>query len=285
MISVRNLIPLTAALAGFGVFAGIGMSLPAARASRPIESYDRIVVSAPVQLLMASGDRFLAANFESIRAAATTVDTPDAADDNASLTLRARRVVSQLNPCHEDNYYQANAFLTWGGAVEEGNEILRKATDCRTWDELPPFYYGFSQYFFLQDFAEAQQALDKAANRATANRAFFRRLAVMIAARELKDDNAALAFLQHEREQADDPKLQSMLDQRIGRLQGLIALRAAQQRYEARFGQPLSDPQALVESGELAALPDDPLRIGYEFADGHFRLRELKIAGLKRQAQ
>ena len=73
-----------------------------------------------------------------------------------------------------------------------------------------------------------------------------------------------------------------MLDKRIVRLQGLMALRAAQQRYEARFGQALTDPQALIDSGELNAFPDDPLRIGYEFAEGRFRLRELKIAGLER---
>jgi hypothetical protein len=42
-------------------------------------------------------------------------------------------VVVQLNPCHEDNYYQGNALLTWGGAVAEGNELLKRATDC-----LPP---------------------------------------------------------------------------------------------------------------------------------------------------
>ena len=231
---------------------------------------------------MSGGDRFLAANFESIRTVATASDAPAAIEHNTSFAIRARRVVAELNPCHEDNYYQGNALLTWGGAVKEGNDLLRRATDCRVWDELPPFFYGFNQYFFLHDIADARTALEIAANRSEANAAGFRKLAIMLAAGEIEDTSAALDFLRNERAQTSDPSLREMLDKRIARLQGLITLRAAQQRYEARFGQPLTNPQALIDSGELEAFPNDPLRIGYEFADGRFRLKELKIAGLER---
>ena len=278
----RELIPLAIALAGFGVFAAIWALRPPVSATPPAEVFDRVVVSAPVQVLMTGGDRFLAANFESIRAVATASDAPEAAEANASFAIRARRVVAQLNPCHEDNYYQGNALLTWGGAVAEGNDLLKRATECRSWDEVPPFFYGFNQYFFLHDIEGARAALETAATRATDNAAGFRKFAIMLAAGELKDDSAALDFLQRERAATADPRLQGMLDKRITRVQGLISLRAAQQRYEARFGQPLSDPAALIESGELDAFPNDPLRIGYEFAEGRFRLKELQIAGLER---
>ncbi|MCV2219321.1 hypothetical protein [Thauera sp. Sel9] len=282
MMDRRNLAPLAVAVAGFGLFATIWATRPLVNATPSAEVFDRVVLSAPVQLLLTGGDRFLAANFESIRAVATASDAPEAAEANASFAIRARRVVAQLNPCHEDNYYQGNALLTWGGAVAEGNDLLKRATDCRFWDEVPPFFYGFNQYFFLHDVDGARAALETAAERATDNAAGFRKFAIMLAAGELKDDSAALEFLQRERAQTNDPKLQGMLDKRIARLQGLMALRAAQQRYEARFGQALTNPQALIDSGELNAFPDDPLRIGYEFAEGRFRLRELKIAGLER---
>ncbi|MFT3757750.1 hypothetical protein [Thauera sp.] len=282
MMDSRNLAPLAVAVAGFGLFAAIWAMRPPVNAAPPAEVFDRVVLSAPVQLLLTGGDRFLAANFESIRAVATASDAPEAAEANASFAIRARRVVAQLNPCHEDNYYQGNALLTWGGAVAEGNDLLRRATDCRFWDEVPPFFYGFNQYFFLHDVDGARAALETAAERATDNAAGFRKFAIMLAAGELMDDSAALEFLQREHAQTSDPKLQGMLDKRIIRLQGLMALRAAQQRYEARFGQALTNPQALIDSGELNAFPDDPLRIGYEFAEGRFRLRELKIAGLER---
>ncbi len=281
-MNARNAVPLVIAALGFGVFAAIWAMRPPASTEPPPEVFDRVVVSAPVQLLLTGGDRFLAANIESIRAVATTSDNPEAAEANASFAIRARRVVAQLNPCHEDNYYQGNALLTWGGTVAEGNDLLKRATECRTWDEIPPFFYGFNQYFFLHDVEGARASLEIAAERATDNAAGFRKFAIMLAAGELKDDSAALDFLQQERTQTSDPKLQGMLDKRIARLQGLITLRAAQQRYEARFGQPLTNPQALIDSGELEAFPNDPLRIGYEFVDGRFRLKELKIAGLER---
>ena len=281
-MNARNALTLAISALGFGVFATIWAMRPPIGTEPPPVVFDRVVVSAPVQLLLTGGDRFLAANIESIRAAATTSDNPEAAEANASFAIRARRVVAQLNPCHEDNYYQGNALLTWGGAVAEGNDLLKRATECRTWDEIPPFFYGFNQYFFLHDVEGARASLEIAAERATDNAAGFRKFAIMLAAGELKDDSAALDFLQQERTQTSDPKLQGMLDKRIARLQGLITLRAAQQRYEARFGQPLTNPQALIDSGELEAFPNDPLRIGYEFADGRFRLKELKIAGLER---
>ena len=282
MRSARDLIPLGLAAVGFGVFAAIWAMRPPVSAAPPAEVFDRVVVSAPVQVLMTAGDRFLAANFESIRAVATASDAPEAAEANASFAIRARRVVAQLNPCHEDNYYQGNALLTWGGAVAEGNDLLKRAADCRSWDEVPPFFYGFNQYFFLHDIEGARAALETAATRATDNAAGFRKFAIMLAAGELNDDSAALEFLQRERAATADPKLQGMLDKRVTRVQGLITLRAAQQRYEIRFGHALTDPAALIESGELDAFPNDPLRIGYEFADGRFRLKELKIAGLER---
>lgn len=281
-MNARNALPLAISALGLGIFATIWAMRPPIGAEPPPEVFDRVVVSAPVQLLLTGGDRFLAANIESIRAATATSDNPETAETNASFAIRARRVVAQLNPCHEDNYYLGNALLTWGGAVAAGNDLLKRATECRTWDEIPPFFYGFNQYFFLHDIEGARASLEIAAERATDNAAGFRKFAIMLAAGELKDDSAALDFLQQERAQTSDPKLQGMLDKRITRLQGLIALRAAQQRYEARFGQPLTNPKALIDSGELEAFPNDPLRIGYEFVDGRFRLKELKVAGLER---
>lgn len=272
--------PLGVAVLGFALFAATwAMRIPA---SQKPDLADRVVVSAPVQLLLAGGDRFLAANVESVRAVATTSDAADAVESNALFGIRARRVVSQLNPCHEDNYYMGNALLTWGGAVSEGTELLRRAIDCRAWDELPPFLYGFNQYYFLRNGEEARWALELAAGRSSKNAAVLHKSAIMIAAGEFRDDDAALEYLTRERDRSTDPKLRQMLDKRVGRLAGLIQLRTAQQRYEAQFGKPLTDPRALLEHGLLQSFPTDPMRLGYEFADGRFRLKEMKIAGMEK---
>lgn len=245
----------------------------------PAPSHDRVVIAAPVLVALYGGDRFLAADLEALRLAATGRD--DGESDTFYL-LRAHKVVAELNPCHEDNYYLANALLTWGGAVEAGGGILERATRCRQWDEVPPFLYGFNQYFFNRDIETAQQALEVAATRAGRNAPGIRKLAVMIEAEQIEDEEIALDFLRRERDRAADPKLKAMLDKRVTRVEGLKKLRDAQRTYEARTGKTLREPGALIETGILDAFPRDPLNWGYEFKEGRFILKEIKVGGVQR---
>lgn len=272
---------LACALA-LAVAAGYGWHAREQRnAAIPLEVFDRVVITPPLQVLLAGGDRYLAANLEAIRGIALPSDSPNAAEDNLLFTARARHSIAQLNPCHEDNYYLANALLTWGGAARYGNEVLRLATECRFWDEFPPFFYGFNLYYFEKDIEGAVRALDKAAARSKTNAASLKKLAIMLSAEKFSDDDAALNYLKGEHRQARDAKLREMLTKRIARLEGLIALRQAQKAYEQRFGQPLTNPRALIDAGILQAFPADPLNIGYEFHAGRFRMREMKIAGME----
>jgi hypothetical protein len=282
MMPCRRHILLIVALF-LGVIAGYGWhSRPPGNYTTPLEVFDRVVAPAPLQIVLAGGDRFLAANLEAIRALASPSDSPEAVNDNISFVIRARSAVAALNPCHEDNYYLGNAQISWGGAVSEGNSVLRLASECRFWDEYPPFFYGFNLYYFQHDAARAKRALDQAAARSSGNAAALRKLGIMITAGSFQDDAAALAYLESEHAQARDPKLRGMLTKRIGRLQGLIALHQAQASYEQRFGKPLADPTALIETGIISSFPVDPMNIGYEFYDGRFRMREIRIPGLER---
>lgn len=273
---------LCISLAGLLVSALIWhMRAPANMMPPPILQ-ERVVIAAPLQLLLAGGDRFLAADIESIRSIATASDAGEAVESNLSFAIRSRKEVARLNPCHEDNYYLSNALLTWGGAAQEGNEILQLASNCRGWDEFPAFFLGFNLYYFSHDIQGARIWLEKAAERSPDNAASFRKLGIMLAAGEIKDDDAALAYLQNERNKTNDAKLQQMLDRRIGRLEGLMLLRNATHTYETRFRKPLNDPNALIENGILTDFPSDPMRIGYEFRNGQFYLREIKVAGAER---
>lgn len=231
-----------------------------------------VVVAAPLQVILYGGDRFLAADVESIRAAAAST-----AEGAENYRLRAHLAISNLNPCHEDNYWIGNASLTWGGAENEGLELLRNAIRCRYWDEWPAFFYGFNQSFFFNNIAEARRILQLAAERSTKNAAVFKNYAIMLKAGEIDDTRMALKMLENERGDARDPKLKEMLSQRITRLAGLLSLRDAQKDFEERFNRPLKQPQELLESGLLEEFPQDPLRLGYEFRDNGFHLRQLKI--------
>lgn len=237
----------------------------------------RVVIVAPVLLVLFGGDRFLAANLEAMRLAATGVEW---GYTDTNYLVRAQQEVARLNPCHEDNYYLANGLLAWGGADREGTEVLRRAMSCRFWDEFPAFFYGFNQAFFNGDIDEAGVALELAARRATDNAAGFRKLAVMLRAESFADEKLALDYLVQQRDAArGDPKLQQMLDKRVVRLQGLASLRDAQRRFEAVNG-PLQNLEQLVQYGLLSALPEDPLRLGYELKNGRIILKKLQVLGI-----
>jgi hypothetical protein len=272
--------PLLLALLGFALFSAASQWRAHTPAPEVPVIEGRVVIAAPVLLVLFGGDRFLAANLETMRLAATGVDWGQA---DTGYLIRAQQEVAELNPCHEDNYYLANGLLTWGGADREGTEVLRRAMQCRFWDELPAFFYGFNQWFFNKDIAEASRALELAAQRATGNAAGFRKLAVMLQAETFADEQLALDYLIQQRDAASDPKLRGMLDKRVVRLQGLVTLREAQRRFEAKHGA-LVRLEQLVEAGLLPALPEDPLRLGYELREGRIILKKMKIAGMEDQS-
>lgn len=275
----RSCVPVLLALLGYGVFSAASQWRFHAPKQVVPAIEGRVVIAAPILLVLFGGDRHLAANLETMRLAATGVDWGQA---DIGYLIRAQQEVAKLNPCHEDNYYLANGLLTWGGADREGTEVLRRAMQCRFWDELPAFFYGFNQAFFNKNIAEASRALELAAQRATGNAAGFRKMAVMIQAEKFADEQLALNYLMQQRDSASDPKLQDMLNKRVVRLEGLIDLREAQRRYEGEHG-PLTALEQLVEKRSIDNLPEDPLRLGYELHDGRIELRKLKIAGLEEQ--
>ena len=240
----------------------------------------RVVIAAPVLLVLFGGDRILAANLETMRLAATGVDWGQV---DTGYLIRAQQEVAELNPCHEDNYYLANGLLTWGGAEREGTEVLRRAMHCRFWDELPAFFYGFNQAFFNKNIAEASHALELAAQRSSGNAAGFRKLAIMLQAESFADEKLALDYLTQQRDAASDPRLRAMLDKRVIRLRGLVVLRQAKRLFEKRNGA-LTSLEQLVEFGLLPALPEDPLRLGYELREGQIILKKMKIAGMEDQS-
>lgn len=243
-----------------------------------VQKISTVVISAPIQTIMYAGDRYLAANLEAIRVAAIG---PTEEESLANYRKRAYQLVSQLNACHADNYYQANAILSWGGAVKEGNDILQRATECRYWDDIPPFFLGFNRYFFFRDIEGAIMAINTAAERSQDSQTELRKLSIVMATKKINDLKMAVAYLKKQRDEAQDKKLVEMLDHRLQRLEGLIALRNAQTRFEAEYGRPLAHPDELITSKVLADIPKDPMRIGYEFANGIFRLKAMRIGGIE----
>lgn len=231
-----------------------------------------IALSPTAEVILYGGDRFLAANIEAIR----TITSVTSANSRLYL-LKSHLVISQLNPCHEDNYWVGNASLSWGGAEEKGFKLLKAAMRCRFWDEWPAFFYGFNQNFFLNNVDEAKHFLEIAASRSHDNAAVFLTYSIMLKAGRLKNTTMAIKMLTHERDSAKEPKLRDMLNKRITRLNGLLLLRQAQKNYEEQFGKPLTNPQELLTTGLLKHVPRDPLNLGYEFRNNTFQLKRMQV--------
>lgn len=238
---------------------------------------DRVVVSAPVLNFLFGGDRYLAANLEVIRLASSGVDSGMV---DTAYVLRAQKVVSELNPCHEDNYYLANGLLTWGGLVAEGNDILKRAVECRLWDGVPAFFLGVNLSFFERDVGGAEKYLRISAARWPENSAALHKMAIMLRVDEYSDARLALAYLRSQRDSTKDAQLREMLNKRVIRMEGLVLLRTAQRRYESLNG-PMTSLNQLLGSDGLERLPFDPLGLGYELRAGRIELRRLRISGLR----
>ena len=268
---------LAIALLAYLVFvaAAKGVAMAPQRAA---EMEGSVVLPAALQTLAYFGDPYLAANVESTRVLMTGGDLTGMRQDYFH---RLHMVVSALNRCHEDNYYVANGLLAWAGGADAAISILDQATRCRFWDEVPPFFLGYNLYFFKRQHKEARDLLFLAAERSPQNRAGLQKFGIMLEAEALPDARTARDYLVSQRDAATDSKLRALLDQRIGRLNGLVVLRDAQAAFEKRFGRGFEDPAELLRSGILQSFPVDPMRLGYEYSDGVFTLKELKIRGME----
>lgn len=221
----------------------------------------RVRLPAAVQLAYAGGDPWLAANLNVFRSliVAPTITERETYRVQAQLQLDA----SLFNPRHEDNYYVAAAILPWNGFVNEAQAVLKRASQYRTRDWMPPFYYAFGLWYFEQRPMEAGRWADIAASRSNATNA--RALGAIAAKWYEQGDQPQLAhdLIQAMQQQTQDQRLRQQLQWRIDRLEGLIHLRAAHQAWQQQHKNPPPSLQALVGYADLLQIPNDPTGLGY----------------------
>ncbi|HTJ96293.1 MAG TPA: hypothetical protein VL381_02400 [Rhodocyclaceae bacterium] len=78
-----------------------------------------------IQVALAGGDRYLAANTAAVRALVT--EPSKMAAEEFHVLAKVQEGVSWLNPYHEDNYYTAAAVLPWYGQFDSAQVILQRA--------------------------------------------------------------------------------------------------------------------------------------------------------------
>ncbi|MEH6551362.1 MAG: hypothetical protein V7711_05180 [Pseudomonadales bacterium] len=219
-----------------------------------------VVLPGYINVTLAAGDRYLAANLLVIR---TLLSNPlDELDIKSQSLLQGQANV--LNPYHADNYYLAAAVLAWSGHLNMTQQILTVAADYRPADPWPLFFKGFNAYYFDRDFSAAGRLAEQSAERTTGEN---KRLLLQIASKwygQGEDLDVAHAILTELSKSVLSAPVRRTLDARITRLDGLRMLRKAAVIYsEDHNGSKLQSLDRLVDEAYLPELPEDPFGLGY----------------------
>jgi hypothetical protein len=272
MILTRNWKPGLMALLAATVFVATSERLKSVpRQSVSVEM--QVALPLFVQVFMAMGDRYLAANIASIRA--LVVATDRMRPEEFRILAKVQEDVSWLNPAHEDNYYIAFAILAQYGEVDAAQTILARASRVRFFDYQPAFFYGFNQWYYKHDPAGAAAWMTEAAKKLPDPDQQL--IMQNMAARwvdKAQDTELAIRVVEAMAKEARRKDFRVYLETRVVRLRQLQQLRMAAVTYRERFGKPLPNLQELVSSGILPALPQDPFGFGFGFnAQGEIVLR------------
>jgi hypothetical protein len=223
-----------------------------------------IVLSPIVQMFMAGGDRFLAANIAIWRATVFPLSSVNA--ESVQALAQVQVVASQLNPANEDNYYTAQGILPWYGEIEPTSKILSAAADSRKTDFLPLFFLGFNAMYFEKNFTESGAYLERAALRMQGQDKLKMQALAAKFYEKGDDPDFAIQVIRGMQENTRSQALKDHLQIRLIRLEMLKFLRAASSRFEARFQRPPAKLEELVTSGIVENLPIDPMGVGFELS-------------------
>lgn len=228
------------------------------------QSPAELLVSLPksAQVLLAGGDRHLAANLSGFRVLVAA--TARMRQDDYAVQARLQQDISWFNPAHEDNYYIAANILPWNGHLDAAQKVLRRAVVARTNDWQPAFYLGFHYYHFLKDPAEGARWLMIGAPRATSQQDGWSldSLAAQWLEKGYKTATAA-GMVDAMAENAPVGAFRNYLKDRARRLHDLARLREQAAIYRERVGKPPATLDDLLTAGLINRIPEDPLGEGF----------------------
>jgi hypothetical protein len=214
------------------------------------------------QVLVAAGDRYLAADLAAFRALVASTERMDR--ENYRILGIVQADVAWLNPAHEDNYYIAAAILPWNGELDAAQYILARASEARPFDWQPAFYYAFNAWHFRKDSREGAEWLKIAAEHALdeEEKIQLQQLAGQWAG-NVQDRTFAIRLHKAMAKDTRHKGFAAFLDKRATRLQNLLQLEEAIARYTEQTGRAPLGIRQLVDGGLLAEVPQDPFAMQY----------------------
>lgn len=240
----------------------------------PLHELPRRMVSAEmqialprfVQVIMACGDRYLAANLAGFRALVASTEHMER--ENYRVQGIVQSDIAWLNPAHEDNYYIAAAILPWNGEVDATQDILSRAAKSRPFDWQPAFYYAFDELHFRRNPEEAAKWLQVAARgtKDEAEQLEFQQLAALWSTRG-EDRRFAIQLHRAMAKETRHKEFAAFLQKRVRRLENLALLEDLVERYKKRFGKVPTAVEDLQTKGLTDELPKDPFGMSYSLDD------------------
>lgn len=218
-----------------------------------------------VDVALAGGDRYLAANIGTVRGMVASVEASANSEAGLRLLAAIQKDVSRLNPGHEDNYYVAAGNLVGTPLHTDGQWILRRAIDARPFDFLPPFFYAVNRMHYDKEPVDGARWMQVAAARSGEedNRASMEKIAARWLLRG-DDPSMAVAVLDMMAQQARTHGLRQHFVKRAQQARDLMELQQAIDFYAERHARRPENLEQLVAAGILKRLPDDPFGKGYE---------------------
>lgn len=224
-----------------------------------------VVLSPPVQVALSLGDRYLAAELLAVRM--LVVDVIGMPQEQRALLAQIHRNIAFLNPCHEDNYYIAQAFLAEFGFVKVQDEILGAAQECRSWDFMVPFWRAFTAAHYSRDFIRAGDYYVESAKRTSGDQR--EQMLYFASLQYAKQDDAKFTarVFSGLRDSSSNPKVKEYLQIRVVRMERLAMLQDAAKLYLQKMSKKPSRVEDLLTAGLVAAIPEDPLGKGYQITN------------------
>jgi hypothetical protein len=248
-------------LVAISMFLWSNVRVTPARSSTP-NSEMSVRLPLAIQVALAGGDRYLAADLSGFRV--LVADVFRMSRDQFATQAQVQRDISWLNPAHQDNYYIAAAILSEPELIPAAQYILRRAADARPYDWQPLFYFGFNLYHFEKNPIAGANALLEAVPRIKEQGDSW--TMQTLAARWLERGYAAAdaaRLVEGMAENATPGPFQRYLRSRFQRLRDLAGLKELAKVYREKYGRSLTKLDDLITAGLIEKIPPDPLHIGY----------------------
>ncbi len=201
----------------------------------------------------------------------------------------ALNVVTTLDPKFVYAYQLGGVTLsTLGNRPDLSNMLLKKGMKENTTVWQIPFYIGFNNFFYLDDYESAAEYMSLA-SKLPGHPTYLPKLAARLYV-QAGNPNVALEFLARMYKETDDEKVKSALEQRIKEViveRDARFLEGAVNRYKEIYNLYPDNLQDLVRKGIIKEIPQEPFGGFYYFNSSDSRVyssvvkERMKVYGKK----